>query len=203
VREACSEVLAVRAWHEHVQLALPEPHLGRHVGELEAPGGRECEVVVHPAAASLADGLDERVSGHRPDLGAGQHGLVGGGELRGERVEKLLRLAPDRLDLRIEEAVIVSRPSSAAPNSFTFTSAIPHEVETWVVGGRGAHEDGGAGDAIREECGTCERVRPSARCAHEAEALEPEVIGQGLRTCGASGTVPKLRERCRCTSSCA
>ena len=54
-REAGGEVLAMGVRDEHVQVALPEPHLGRHVGELEAPGLREGEVVVDPAAASLAD----------------------------------------------------------------------------------------------------------------------------------------------------
>ena len=90
-REVCSEVLAVGARYEHVQIALPEPHVGRNIGELEAPRLGEGEVVVDPATAAPADRLDEGVSDDRPDPGPREHGLVGSGELRGKRVEQLVR----------------------------------------------------------------------------------------------------------------
>src|SRR5438477_331713 len=68
IRQAARDVFAVTARREHVQLALPDLDLGMDVLELETPRLREGEVVVGPAAHSLAHGLDERLAHDRAEL---------------------------------------------------------------------------------------------------------------------------------------
>ena len=126
VREACGKVFAVGARYQYVQVALPEPHLSRHVGKLEAPGRCEREVVVDPAAASLADRLDEGA----PALSPGPRGgRAWPGRERG--APRQARRAAASGSLLIvstcgsRRAVMASSPARAAPNSSRFTSAMP------------------------------------------------------------------------------
>src|SRR5436190_1142454 len=91
--------------YEHVELALPDPHVRGDVLELEAPRLREREIVVGPTAHALADRLHERLDHDRAVLGPREDRLVDLGQLGGDLLDDLFGLAPELVGVGLEEGV--------------------------------------------------------------------------------------------------
>src|SRR3954452_12745952 len=98
-------VLAVWAWREHVELALPDAGLGGNLLELEAPRLRKREVVVGPAARPLAHGLDERVTHDRAHIGARGELAVDLRQLREDRLDHAIGVGADAVDVVLQESL--------------------------------------------------------------------------------------------------
>jgi hypothetical protein len=126
VREVCSKVFAVGARDQHVQFALPEPHLGRHVGELENPRPvtKARSSSTQPPLPWWTDSTNElrtiaRTSGRASMAWSG----AGSSEASASSSSSGSLLIVSTCGSRT--AVTASLPAAAAPNSSRFTSAMP------------------------------------------------------------------------------
>ena len=177
VRQPARDVLAVAARREHVQLALPQPHLGVDVFRLEAPRLREREVVVRPAADALPHGLAERLAHDRAEPLAFGDFSVDLGQLRDDLFDDGVGVAPQLVGVRLDERLDRFAPFECRAELLDVDlGEVGEEVEVRRVGWRGRDESADSHDAIGQQRAARECVWCAAGAAHDGKALEPELV---------------------------
>jgi hypothetical protein len=183
VRDVGGKPLAVRRRHEDVGRSVSHLNGDRQLAHVEAPRNDEGQIVVGPSPDAQAAFLRNSFADELLNARIGEDGGVRIWEI--EALEDLRRVRGDAgLDVGMQRRELGDQPLLPVERPAELLDVLRvhagEPVEAGRIVGSAADDAVHAEHAIREARAHGERVRPTARAARDAEAIDVQRVRQGL-----------------------